>query len=101
MGTIVDMHVHTTKGASDSNLRPEELAGPEAEASLARLLAQLNVDGRLEEVPLPRLSRPELLQMARSLFQSMTLFFPSGIITSAFGIFSFGSQCIIFSPFPL
>jgi predicted metal-dependent phosphoesterase TrpH len=26
MGTIVDMHVHTTKGASDSNLRPEELA---------------------------------------------------------------------------
>jgi predicted metal-dependent phosphoesterase TrpH len=27
MGTIVDMHVHTTKGASDSNLRPEELAG--------------------------------------------------------------------------
>ncbi|MFH1567641.1 MAG: tetratricopeptide repeat protein [Gemmatimonadota bacterium] len=48
--------------------RPEELAGPEAEASLARLLAQLNVDGRLEEVSLPRLSRPELLQMARSLF---------------------------------
>ena len=26
MATIVDMHVHTTKGASDSNLRPEELA---------------------------------------------------------------------------
>jgi predicted metal-dependent phosphoesterase TrpH len=26
MGTIVDMHVHTTRGASDSNLRPEELA---------------------------------------------------------------------------
>ena len=27
MGTIVDMHVHTTRGASDSALRPEELAG--------------------------------------------------------------------------
>ena len=26
MGTVVDMHVHTTRGASDSNLRPEELA---------------------------------------------------------------------------
>ncbi len=26
MGTIVDMHVHTIKGASDSNLQPEELA---------------------------------------------------------------------------
>ena len=26
MGAIVDMHVHTTRGASDSNLQPEELA---------------------------------------------------------------------------
>lgn len=26
MGTVIDMHVHTTRGASDSNLRPEELA---------------------------------------------------------------------------
>jgi predicted metal-dependent phosphoesterase TrpH len=26
MGSIVDMHLHTTRGASDSNLRPEELA---------------------------------------------------------------------------
>ena len=26
MGSIVDMHLHTTRGASDSNLQPEELA---------------------------------------------------------------------------
>jgi hypothetical protein len=26
MGAIVDMHLHTTRGASDSNLQPEELA---------------------------------------------------------------------------
>ena len=25
-GTIVDMHIHTTNGASDSQLRPEEMA---------------------------------------------------------------------------
>jgi predicted metal-dependent phosphoesterase TrpH len=25
-GTIIDMHLHTTRGASDSNLRPEDLA---------------------------------------------------------------------------
>ena len=48
--------------------RPEELAASETGAGLAQILAQLNVDGRLEEVPLPRLSRSELLRMARSLF---------------------------------
>ena len=26
MGTIIDMHIHTTRGASDSGLSPDDLA---------------------------------------------------------------------------
>ena len=48
--------------------RPEELADHSGDNGLARMLAQLNIDGRLTEVSLPRLSRDEVLQMARSLY---------------------------------
>ena len=38
-GTILDMHVHTTAGASDSGLSPEDLA----EEAVARGLTGVNI----------------------------------------------------------